>query len=407
MTPFGTSDDVVFLAALCAALLLLVAGIVERRRHRARLGAVEVRVAVNGSRGKSTVVRLATGALDAGGFRTLGKTTGSEPRLLRAWEGEEEPIHRRPEGPNVGEQLGVVRRAADLGADALVAEVMAINPDYQRSFVDELTAANVLVVTNVLGDHLEEMGPTTADVAAAFGDAMPDRGTVVIAPGPHADALRSAARARGNTVVTADPEAVDPAVLRGFEHLVFAEHVALVLALADVLGIPADAALLGMRAAPVDPLATRLLPVGDPERPALFVNAFGANDPTSSLAVWQHVLDRGHASDGLVTIMNCRGDRIGRTRQFVEEVLGHLPIDTLVVTGSATQPVLRAVEHGDLRVHEVRDYTDLAPNRVVEALLPLLTDRVLLGVGNLHGGGVEIVRGLEQHAVGQRAGTSG
>lgn len=395
----GTSDDVVFWAGLLTVVALLVLAVRERRAHRSRLAAIPLRISVNGSRGKSTVTRLATGALSAAGWRTLGKTTGTEARLIRGWDGGEVPVRRRPEGPNVGEQLGVVREAATHRVEALVAECMAITPEYQRVFHDELVDVNVLVLTNALADHLEEMGPTTADVAEVFGESIPAGGVVVIAPGPHRQRLRRAARRRGAAVIEADPSEVPDEVLQGFEHLVFAEHVALVLALTRYLGIPKAIALRGMRQASPDPFATRLVGVGDPEEPALLVNAFGANDPTSTLGVWQHVAALGHPSEGLVVVMNGRADRVPRTRQFAREVLPHLPIDTLVIAGRATGAVQDAVREGVVGAREVFDATGLGADPILRFLDPLLRARVVLCVGNLHGGGAEIVAGLEQRRV--------
>lgn len=395
----GTSDDTVFVVVVVASLLLLLVGFVERRRHERRLGRLPWRISVNGSRGKSTVVRLATGALTAGGFRTVGKTTGSEAALVYGWSGEEERVRRRPEGPNIAEQIGVTRTVADREARALVAECMAIVPEYQRVFHERLLRANVLVVTNVLADHLDEMGPTTADVAEIFAESVPRGGTVIVATGPYQEVFRKAARRKRARFELADPVAVDRDLLARFDHLVLDEHVALVLALARILEITPEDAVRGMLRAPADPLATRLLEIGDPEDPALFVNAFGANDPASTLAIWEHVQGLGYPREGLVVVMNCRDDRVPRTRQFTREVLPLLPSATLVVAGSATKPVLRAAGEGGIEASEVIDCTGQPASGVVERLEPLLAGRVVLGVGNLHGGGVQIVHELERLAV--------
>ncbi len=394
----SSSDEAVLLVSVLALSLLLLAGVRERRRHAARAAAVPWRISVNGSRGKSTVTRLATGALAAGGFRPLGKTTGTEARLINGAAAAETPITRRAEGPNIGEQREVTRQAVALGADAMVVECMAVTPEYQETFHVELLAANVLIITNVLADHIEEMGPTTADVAEVFATTVPREGLVVVAPGPYVPVFREAAQQRGAKLRVAAPDAVDPAVLERFSHVVFPEHVALVLALCEELGISERAALEGMWAAAPDPYATRLVAVGDPEDPALFVNAFPANDPTSTLGLWDDVVRRGYPAQGAIVIMNCRADRMARTRQFAEEVLPHLPIATLVIAGAETQAVRRAAQEGRIAAEEVLDHTGDDPEAVVDALAPRLSGRVVLGVGNLHGGGRGIVAGLEARA---------
>ncbi|MFB4166280.1 poly-gamma-glutamate synthase PgsB, partial [Alteribacillus sp. JSM 102045] len=63
-------------------LLLLTFGVVERRKHYKNIAAVPIRININGIRGKSTVTRLVTGVLTQAGYKTVGKTTGTQARML-------------------------------------------------------------------------------------------------------------------------------------------------------------------------------------------------------------------------------------------------------------------------------------------------------------------------------------
>src|SRR3954453_9241393 len=92
----------VFTASITA---LLVAGIVEQRRHLRHLHSISVRVLVNGIRGKSSITRLCAGALRGGDLRVVAKTTGSAARLILP-EGTDEPVYRKFDIPNVVEQIG-------------------------------------------------------------------------------------------------------------------------------------------------------------------------------------------------------------------------------------------------------------------------------------------------------------
>src|SRR5699024_11157865 len=102
-----------------------------------------VRVNINGIRGKSTVTRLVTAVLNEAGYKTVGKTTGTSARMMLWNQSEEEPIIRRAEGPNINEQKMVVKKASKMGAEALVSECMAVNPDYQEVFQKKLLQANI------------------------------------------------------------------------------------------------------------------------------------------------------------------------------------------------------------------------------------------------------------------------
>lgn len=369
---------------------MMVVGLFERRRHAANLAALDLRICVNGSRGKSTVTRMLTGALGEGGLRTMGKTTGTEARMIMAWSGAEIEVHRRPEGANIGEQRAVMARAAREGAEAVVSECMAVQPDYQLVFNRDLVGTNIMVITNALDDHLDEMGPTSRDVAQVFGDSFPRGGVVVVTPGRHLGVFRRAADAVGATLLVADPDEVTDRFVRAFDYLVFPDHIALTLAVTRHLGIPDEAAARGMLHAPSDPFATRLLPIGDADRPALFVNAFPANDPESTIGVWDHVVAQGFPSEGLVVVMNCREDRPGRTQLFVRDVLPRLDMEVLVITGTGTDHVVSAAAAGALPAREVHDLTGRGDD-ILDVLPQPLTDRVVLGVGNLHAGGTDVI----------------
>ena len=109
---------------------------------------------------------------------------------------EEEPIIRRKEGPNIGEQRRVVNEVADIGAEALICECMAVQPDYQITFQNQLIQAKVGVIVNVLEDHMDVMGPTLDEVAQAFTATIPYDGHLVTIEGPYLEYYKNSRRAQ-------------------------------------------------------------------------------------------------------------------------------------------------------------------------------------------------------------------
>lgn len=118
------------------AVLAIIVGVLAlrwrgaTRAHHARLDQLEVRIHVNGIRGKSTVTRLLGGVLREGGYRTVAKTTGSAARVIGP-DGVEAPIPRRG-APTIYEQVDVVKEHVGQEIDALVIECMAVRPAYQK-----------------------------------------------------------------------------------------------------------------------------------------------------------------------------------------------------------------------------------------------------------------------------------
>ena len=98
-------------------IILILFGFREGLLHRRNLSRIPIRIHVNGTRGKSSVVRLIAGGLREGGIVTCAKTTGTLARMILP-DASEYPVFR-PAGANVIEQIRIVsdgsqlRRACD------------------------------------------------------------------------------------------------------------------------------------------------------------------------------------------------------------------------------------------------------------------------------------------------------
>src|SRR5262245_50182833 len=141
-------------------------GALERARLVRQRGSIRIRIHVNGTRGKSSLVRLIAAALRAHGVRTYAKTTGSQPQLILP-DGSELPVFR-PGLPNVIEQLRIIGIAADDRAEALVLECMALQPHLQALCELSILCSTHGVISNAWPDHLDVMGPGEREVALAL-----------------------------------------------------------------------------------------------------------------------------------------------------------------------------------------------------------------------------------------------
>ncbi|WP_371925975.1 poly-gamma-glutamate synthase PgsB [Halobacillus sp. A5] len=371
----------------------------EKVRNKRNVESIPVRVNVNGIRGKSTVTRLITGVLQKAGYKTVGKTTGTDARMLYWFDGQEEPIKRRLEGPNIGEQRKVLEKTAQLNADALVSECMAVKPDYQVIFQEELLQANIGLIVNVLEDHMDVLGPTLEEVAESFGNAIPYDGDLIVNESPYVPHFREIAAERNTKVHVCDTSLISEDFLKKFEYMVFPENAALALAVADILGIDHETACQGMLEAWPDPGAMQTLPIGDEEDPTFLVNGFSANDPTSTLNIWERVKQLSYPTDEPVVIMNCRSDRVDRTEQFASQVLPYLPAETLILIGETTEPIVNAYKNGALPVKNLLDLEEYETEEVVRVLGPYMSGKTIYGMGNIHGGAEELVTRLEQKKI--------
>ena len=80
-----------------------------------------------GIRGKSTITRMAYSILREDHYRVIGKTTGTDARMMYWFTQKEYDVIRKPQGANIGEQRDIIRKVVTK-ANALVNECMAVNP---------------------------------------------------------------------------------------------------------------------------------------------------------------------------------------------------------------------------------------------------------------------------------------
>lgn len=335
---------------LCAALCVVVVGSwwLEAQQHGRRLRGLGVRVHVNGTRGKSSVTRLIAGALRGAGIPTVGKTTGSAAAILTP-EGEDVPIRRRGQ-PTILEQLEVVRYAASRGAEALVVECMALDPGNQATSETHMVRSTIGVLTNVREDHQDVMGTTLADIARSLLNTCPRDGVLITAEHDPAilALLEDEARARGSRLIEADPAQVTPEDLARFDHVAFADNVAIALEVAKLQGIDRATAMDGMVAARPDPGVLRYKTLRIGGKRVTWINLFAINDAESVIQVARRSLEEhGGGDTTTVGLLNNRLDREERARQFADIASFDLQFDRLALLGAYERFVRnRLVDNG-------------------------------------------------------------
>jgi len=378
---------------------VLIFGVVEKLMHDRNLKKLPIRININGTRGKSTVTRLITSVLAEAGYKVVGKTTGTSARVIYWFKEEERPLIRGPLGPNIIEQRGVVAEAVSLKAEAFVTECMAVTPDYQITFQNQLAKATIGVIVNVREDHMDLCGPTLDNIAESFLATIPYNGHLIISDGDYNDYFTKKALERGTkTIIAYDSMVPSNNYLNKFSYIIFPENVSLALAVAEALQIPKVTALSGILKARPDPGALQILSIGE-DRPAYFVNAFAANDPSSTLMIWKHISSIGYPVKDPIVVLNCRADRVDRTLQYATDVLPNIDIGILLVFGQITKPITEAFEKGRIRANQYMNFEGLPTEKAFLEIKSQLSNRVIFCIGNIHGSGEEFIDLLTSYAL--------
>ena len=388
-----------FFLLICIAAIVGL-GIAEFAFHRRNLARVPIRIHVNGTRGKSSVVRLLAGALRAHGIRVCAKATGSLPRMIMP-DGTEYPIHRAGHA-NIIEHLRIIGVAAREGAEALVIECMALQPKLQSLSELMMVRSTHGVITNARADHLDVMGPGERDVALALLGSCPTGTVLFTAEQGFRPDFERTCRDRGTRLVRLDPadfEAISDAEIARFPYVEHKQNVALALALARELGVSREVALRGMVDAAPDVGALREYQLDFFGRRILVVNGFAANDPISTEQIWNLTLARHPHVERRIMVVNCRFDRPDRSRQLGEAIPHWHPADRYLLVGSGTYVFARTAVAAGLSAGLLYPLEGSDRAGVFEEIVGACgRSSLVMGVGNIGGMGLELLRHFRNRA---------
>jgi poly-gamma-glutamate synthase PgsB/CapB len=386
--------DIVLYTLILLLISLIFFGWFENTMHIRALGNIPLRIHINGSRGKSSVTRLVASGLRSGGLKVLAKTTGSAPRIIDE-NGKDLVIHRL-RTPSIGEQVKLLRYFAKKKPDAVVMECMAVDPQYQWIAEHKMVQSHIGVITNVRPDHLEEMGPSMKDITFSLSNSIPNNGQFLTVQSPFNKHLRHISNERNTTFYEVDTDEVTPEYLSKFPFLEHDENVALALKVCELAGVEKKTAKEGMLNTSPDPGALVLWELEFGDHHNKFVSAFAANDPESTLKIWNLVQER-LTKQSVCVFLNTRSDRRQRTEQLVSLVNKHIKPDIFIVRGEDFQPsVNQEIKSMDVKIsiHPLNS----SPSDLIDEL-KTLDHTFIFGIGNIVGWGESFVSELKQFRI--------
>ncbi len=345
-----------------------------------RTDSIPLRIAVTGTRGKSGIVRMLAAVLREEGMKTLGKVTGSHACLLLP-DGTEEEIKRRGL-PTILEQKGVIRRAAALGVDALVCEIMSIHPENQLVESRKILKAHALVISNVREDHTDAMGASREEIAEVFCSAVPGGAAVYLPGGEMTESLQALVLRRKGHLISVAGGASKPIldIAPLLEKRFFPEQLDLVLTVARDLGISNETIAHGLEKG----AAGGLEPSVWTYQGHFCVDGFGANDPESTFLLLKRFLELvPEAPVPLAGLLALRWDRGDRTLQWLDalKAVGPARFDPLFVTGGHAAAF-------SMRMKSARRLQGRSPESMMQEVMQSLSHpSVIFGFGNRKGTG--------------------
>ena len=351
--------------------LIILYFIIEKRINDSCLASFTAVIHVNGIRGKTSTCRYLDAALRTK-YRVFTKTTGADAKMIDV-SGREIPVHRL--GPaNIHEQLRVIRRARREGAEILILECMAVNPELQKTAQEQIVKSNITVITNVRYDHIFEMGDTLEEIAASLSSTIPENGTLYTADANAASLFDDVCRKRNCRLVLCPGTGT------------VSENIGIAQAVSASLGIAKEDFLKSLPEMKEDFGSRHLYQLKNEKGEIFhFLNLFSANDPQSTRNLVEEA--RGSCSR-LFFLYNHREDRPDRALLFARHFFPHYPDATVFLTGHGAPLPKRLFASAGIR--DLRVLTDCR-----SCLFAMPAGALLIGIGNIKGSGYRLIRELE------------
>ena len=372
---------------------LCIAGILEYQFHLKSLSLIPLRIHVNGTRGKSSVTRLVAAGLREGGLRTFAKTTGTAPRVIDS-EGKDRIIHRL-RLPSIGEQVRLLRYFSVQKPDAVVIECMAVQPQYQWIAEHKMVKSHIGVITNVRPDHLDEMGPTEEDVAHSLCNTVPVNSVLITGEDQKPDILREVAKQNGTRFIKSDESSIQKKELDGFSYMEHPSNIAVALDVCKQVGVNRSTALKGMHKVQPDAGALVAWNLDMNNKNVRFVNGMAANDPVSTLQIWNFISEKFVTDEETTCIFfNSRDDRPVRTRQMIELTFEKIKPDYFFIRGDKVKKIIDTFGKTSSKTSVEIIGLEQPLEDVISSLKNLPNNSLVYAIGNQVGAGQEILENI-------------
>lgn len=342
----NTLPELVMFTAAALLAFLLRHLYLNRQIHRAR-ARIPLVIGGWGTRGKSGTERIKAALFNALGYSVVSKTTGCEAMFLHgpAYGQLREMFLFRPyDKATIWEQHNVVRLASQLDGEVFLWECMALTPAFVRLLQRRWMHDDFSTITNTFPDHEDLQGPAGINIPEVMTNFIPERGRLLTSEEQMRPILSEAARQLGTPlrgVGWLESGLLAPDVLARFPYQEHPDNIALVLALADELGIAQDFAVKEMADRVVPDLGVlKVYPTATLNTRRLeFVNGMSANERFGCLGNWQRTGFASHDMEAepgvmLSAVVNNRADRVARSQVFAGILVEDISADLIVLIGS-------------------------------------------------------------------------
>lgn len=365
-----------FLFYLLLLLILLIYLSVEYIQLGKSLQKIPIRILVNGTRGKSTIVKIIREILRQNGIKVFAKTTGNQP--MEYLPDDKTKIISRHAPASIIENISILRSWAKESPEAGVVECMALQPETQR-ILTHIFKPNYILISNIHLDHAEAMGNKFDEMVSTILECV-SRDANILTTNQVAENLQQSGRSL-ETICIAKPREF-PEKFANLPSQVVDRNWSLIKTMADQLKIDSSITYRCFHEVHSSMNAKACIEI--PSLNYSFWNLFSINDHQSTAMFIDHSQGNKNGETQKIILFNTRSDRPLRTKYFAELVLQEFPENIPIwITGSGKRFARNLFRRKNLSHNSI---TLMNPKEVLEKLqCKFDMPATIYGIGNSHG----------------------
>lgn len=358
-------------------LMLSLIGLVEKKRHISAIKKIRLIIQVNGTRGKSTLVKMLVSLFNETGFRVIGKITGETPQYFSTTNGWQ--ITKRFGPARIKEMLTFGRLIRNIKPEVLIVENMSLEAEYQHVFENELLHSDVCIVTNIRNDHQEIMGKNLTEVAATISHSLPKHGYLILPENFLIDISTDNRQIEYIPDTTENPYAFHYAVLEKISaNYKFSQQIL-------------DHTLACWKQKLNPDNFKKIIRFNGKEKQ--FVDLFSCNDVESTRRMIHYMETTGEIKSNFAIILTCREDRPLRTLSFLNWLMDLKNWNELTVCGNLPRLTMQQILKNSSHNGKLLLIRKIVPEKLLTNIFE--KNELVIGMGNYVRSGEKILQYLE------------
>ena len=180
-----------------------------------------------------------------------------------------------------------------------------------------------------------------------------------------------------------------------FPYLEHSDNVAMALRVCELSGVNEKTALEGMLCTQPDPGATIIWELNLSGTSNFFVNALAANDPTSTLDIWEQLQVKIKNSPVCI-FLNTRDDRRYRTHQLLNLIFTKIKPNVLIVRGENLPTAYSNYQQENPGIKTLQLPYHVGIRELADEFSKL-DNYFIVGIGNMVGWGEQFIHDLKKY----------